>query len=50
MKLVVKNLKKNFGKKEVLKDINFEFEKGNVKGLLVKGLLRKWKTKYRQNA
>ena len=27
MKLVVKNLKKNFEKKEVLKDINFEFEK-----------------------
>ena len=28
MKLVVKKLKKNFEKKEVLKDINFEFEKG----------------------
>ena len=34
MKLVVKNLKKNFGKKEVLKDINFEFEKGKIYGLL----------------
>ena len=27
MKLVIKHLKKNFEKKEVLKDINFEFEK-----------------------
>ena len=34
MKLVVKNLKKDFGKKEVLKDINFEFEKGKIYGLL----------------
>ena len=34
MKLVVKRLKKNFGKKEVLKDINFEFEKGKIYGLL----------------
>ena len=34
MKLVVKNLKKNFGKKEVLKNINFEFEKGKIYGLL----------------
>ena len=34
MKLVVKNLKKNFGKKEVLKDIYFEFEKGKIYGLL----------------
>ena len=34
MKLVVKSLKKNFEKKEVLKDINFEFEKGNIYGLL----------------
>ena len=34
MKLVVKNLKKNFDKKEVLKDINFEFEKGKIYGLL----------------
>ena len=34
MKLVVKNLKKNFDKKEVLRDINFEFEKGKIYGLL----------------
>ena len=34
MKLVVKNLKKNFEKKEVLKNINFEFEKGKIYGLL----------------
>ena len=34
MKLVVKNLKKNFEKKEVLKDINFEFKKGKIYGLL----------------
>ena len=34
MKLIVKNLKKNFGKKEVLEDINFEFEKGKVSALL----------------
>ncbi len=34
MKLVIKNLKKSFEKKEVLKDINFEFEKGKIYGLL----------------
>lgn len=34
MKLIIKNLKKNFEKKEVLKDINFEFEKGKIYGLL----------------
>ena len=34
MKLVVKNLRKNFEKKEVLKDINFKFEKGKIYGLL----------------
>ena len=34
MKLVIKNFKKNFEKKEVLKDINFEFEKGKIYGLL----------------
>lgn len=34
MKLIVKNVKKNFEKKEVLKDINFEFEKGKIYGLL----------------
>ena len=34
MKLVIKHLKKNFEKKEVLKDINFEFEKGKIYGLV----------------
>ena len=34
MKLIIKNLKKSFGKKEVLKDINFTFEKGKIYGLL----------------
>ena len=34
MQLVIKNLKKSFEKKEVLKDINFEFEKGKIYGLL----------------
>ena len=34
MQLVIKNLKKNYDKKEVLKDINFEFEKGKIYGLL----------------
>ncbi|MEG2028959.1 MAG: ABC transporter ATP-binding protein [Bacilli bacterium] len=34
MKLVINNLKKTFDKKEVLKDINFEFEKGKIYGLL----------------
>ena len=34
MKLIVKNLKKKFDKKEVLKGINFEFEKGKIYGLL----------------
>ncbi len=34
MKLVIKHLKKRFDKKEVLKDINFEFEKGKIYGLL----------------
>lgn len=34
MKLVIKNLKKTFDKKEVLKDIDFEFEKGKIYGLL----------------
>ncbi len=34
MKLVIKNLKKNFGSKEVLKDINFEFVSGKIYGLL----------------
>ena len=34
MKLIIKNLKKKFEKKEVLKNINFEFEKGKIYGLL----------------
>ena len=34
MKLVIKNLKKNFGSKEVLKDIDFEFTSGKIYGLL----------------
>ena len=34
MKLIIKGLKKNFEKKEVLKEINFEFEKGKIYGLL----------------
>ena len=34
MKLIVKNVTKNFEKKEVLKGINFEFEKGKIYGLL----------------
>ena len=33
-KLVIEGLKKNFGKKEVLKDINFTFEEGKIYGLL----------------
>lgn len=34
MKLIVNGLKKNFEKKEVLKELNFEFEKGKIYGLL----------------
>lgn len=34
MKLVIKDLKKKFDKKEVLKGINFEFEKGKIYGLI----------------
>ena len=34
MNLVINNLKKNFEKKEVLKDITFTFEKGKIYGLL----------------
>lgn len=34
MKLIIKNLKKSFEKKEVLKDINYEFEKGKIYVLL----------------
>lgn len=34
MKLVIEHVKKNFEKKEVLKDINFTFEEGKIYGLL----------------
>lgn len=34
MKLVIHHLKKQFGQKEVLKDISFTFEKGKIYGLL----------------
>ncbi len=34
MKLIVKDVKKNFDKKQVLRGINFEFEKGKIYGLL----------------
>lgn len=34
MKLIIKDLKKRFEKKEVLKGIDFEFEKGKIYGLL----------------
>ena len=34
MKLEVNNLEKNYGKKEVLKDISFTFEEGKIYGLL----------------
>ena len=34
MKLVIKNLKKSFEKKEVLKDINIDFSSGKIYGLL----------------
>lgn len=34
MKLIIKNLKKDFDKKEVLKNISFEFEEGKIYGLL----------------
>lgn len=34
MKLDIKNLNKSYGKKEVLKDINFTFEEGKIYGLL----------------
>lgn len=36
MKLIVKDLKKSFGQKSVLKGINFTFEKGKIYGLLGK--------------
>ena len=34
MELVVKDLKKKFEKKEVLKGLNFKFQKGKIYGLL----------------
>ena len=34
MKLVVENLSKSYGKKEVLRDINFTFEEGKIYGLI----------------
>ena len=34
MKLEIKNLYKSYGKKEVLKNINFSFEEGKIYGLL----------------
>ena len=34
MKLEIHDLEKNYGKKEVLKDINFTFEEGKIYGLL----------------
>ena len=34
MKLIVNNLVKNYEKKEVLKNINYEFEEGKIYGLL----------------
>lgn len=34
MKLILENLKKNFEKKEVLKDASFAFEEGKIYGLL----------------
>lgn len=34
MKLVIKDVKKSFDKKQVLNGINFEFEKGKIYGLL----------------
>lgn len=34
MKLEIKNLNKSYGNKEILKDINFTFEKGKIYGLI----------------
>ena len=34
MKLIIKDLSKNYGNKEVLQDINFTFETGKIYGLL----------------
>ena len=41
MKLIIKDLKKKFEQKEVLRDINFEFEKGKIYGLLGRNGARK---------
>ena len=41
MKLIVKDLKKKFDKKEVLKGLNFEFEKAKIYGLLGRNGARK---------
>ena len=34
MKFVIEHLSKHFEKKEVLRDVNFSFESGNIYGLL----------------
>lgn len=34
MKLIIKNLSKSYGEKEVLKDIDFTFEEGKIYGLI----------------
>lgn len=34
MKLVLQNVRKSFGEKNVLNDLNFQFEKGKIYGLL----------------
>ena len=34
MKLIIKNLNKSYGEKEVLKDIDFTFEEGKIYGLI----------------
>lgn len=36
MRLTVEHLSKNYGEKEVLKDVSFQFEKGKIYGLLGK--------------
>lgn len=41
MRLVAENIKKKFDKKEVLKGINFTFEKGKIYGLLGRNGARK---------
>ncbi len=34
MKLLIENMQKNYGKKEVLKQMTYEFEEGNIYGLI----------------